>query len=111
MKIVRLRRMLPINAGQRRNAGDIHRGLIAFRALKSSHGLDKRLAGDHQAKPVERSLVHEKIGNACLVLQGNEAMPLGGTGSLAADGHARDYDGNSMWEFLQIRRTEHLWGS
>lgn len=97
--------MLGLDPIQFLDVDDIDGRLVTLRALKDSLDPEKGFAADHAPQPVEGGLGNKEVGDACLVFERNEAMPLRGAWSLTADDHPRDGDRNAVWKVLQISGT------
>ncbi len=78
---------------------------ISLADLHAAKAEEERFGGDDEAVLVEGVARDEEVGDACFVLEGDEAVALGGAGALTAD----DLAGHG--ERLAVAKIDELGGS
>ena len=102
MKVMRLRGVAAIEAGEVGEAGDEDGGLIALADLQMAVCHEEGFAGNERAVRFEEFFFHEQIGDAGLVFERDETMAFGGAGALATDDQACDDDGDFRGEEMEV---------
>ena len=77
-------------------AGGVDGGLAALGDLDAPVAEEEGFGGDEEAMGLEGVAGDEEVGDAGLVLKGEETVALGGGGALAADDQARDREVGSV---------------